>query len=130
MTIMPSIDRVCRLGQEPNTHVDTVEAIEVVVRAGEPGRYHVDEISADPLQAAACRGGGASGSSGPMAGSRSRRTSGLSRNDLHGAVFSSAPFLCSVTPERDQRSDHEKSPKLRLTKALVSSERTFTCLIT
>jgi hypothetical protein len=29
--------------------VDTAEAIEPVIRANQPGRYHVDEISADPL---------------------------------------------------------------------------------
>jgi hypothetical protein len=30
--------------------VDQVEAIEPAIRSSEPGRYHVDEISADPLQ--------------------------------------------------------------------------------
>jgi len=49
MTTMPSIYRVSRSGQEPITDVDSVEGIEVDVRAGGPGRYHVDEISADPL---------------------------------------------------------------------------------
>jgi len=46
---MPSIYRISRAGQEPITEVDSAEAIEAVVRAGDPGRYHVDEISADPL---------------------------------------------------------------------------------
>jgi len=43
---MPGIYRVSRAGQEPITDVDSVET---VVQAGGPGRYHVDEISADPL---------------------------------------------------------------------------------
>ena len=29
--------------------VDQVEAIEPAIRSSEPGRYHVDEISADPM---------------------------------------------------------------------------------
>jgi hypothetical protein len=46
---MPSVYRITQPGQEPLTDVDTVEAVEGAVRAGGPGRYHVDEISADPL---------------------------------------------------------------------------------
>jgi hypothetical protein len=46
---MPRIYRVSRSSQEPITDVDSVEAVDAVVRAGGPGRYHVDEISADPL---------------------------------------------------------------------------------
>ncbi|HKI19942.1 MAG TPA: hypothetical protein VKA15_18785 [Isosphaeraceae bacterium] len=46
---MPSIYGISRAGQEPITDVDSVEAIEVVVRAGGTGRYHIAEISADPL---------------------------------------------------------------------------------
>jgi len=46
---MPCIYRVSRSGQEPITDVDSVEAVEAVVRAGGPGRYHVGEISSDPL---------------------------------------------------------------------------------
>ena len=36
-------------GQEPVIDVDNVEAIEPAIRESKPGRYHVDEISADPL---------------------------------------------------------------------------------
>jgi len=46
---MPSIYRISRSGQEPITDVDSVEAVELVVRAGDPGRYHVDEIGSEPL---------------------------------------------------------------------------------
>jgi hypothetical protein len=41
--------RISRDGQEPIADVDQVEAIEPAIRSSEPGRYHVDEISADPL---------------------------------------------------------------------------------
>ena len=41
--------RVSRDGPEPIVDVDQVEAIEPAIRSSEPGRYHVDEISADPL---------------------------------------------------------------------------------
>ena len=41
--------RISRNGHEPIVDVDQVEAIEPVVRRSKPGRYHVDEISADPL---------------------------------------------------------------------------------
>jgi hypothetical protein len=34
---------------EPLVDVDQVEAIEPAIRSSEPGRYHVNEISADPL---------------------------------------------------------------------------------
>jgi hypothetical protein len=30
--------------------VDSIAAIETVVRSARPGRYHVDEISSDPMQ--------------------------------------------------------------------------------
>jgi hypothetical protein len=43
--------RISRNGQEPIIDVDQVEAIEPANRWSEPGRYHVDEISADPLPA-------------------------------------------------------------------------------
>ena len=46
---MPSIYRVSRSGQQPITDVDTVEAVEAVVRARGPGRYDVDEHSLDPF---------------------------------------------------------------------------------
>jgi hypothetical protein len=38
-----------RNGQQSIADVDQVEAIEPAIRSSEPGRYHVDEISADPL---------------------------------------------------------------------------------
>ena len=41
--------RVSRNGQEPIIDVDQVEAIEPAIRSSEPGRYQVDEISAEPL---------------------------------------------------------------------------------
>ena len=41
--------RISRNGQEPILHVDQVEAIEPAIQSSPPGRYHVDEISADPL---------------------------------------------------------------------------------
>jgi hypothetical protein len=41
--------RTSRDGQEPMVDVDQVEAIEPAIRSSEPGRYHVDEISRDPL---------------------------------------------------------------------------------
>jgi hypothetical protein len=46
---MPSIYRVSRSGHEPVTDVGCIERIEAVIRAGNPGRYHVDQISAEPL---------------------------------------------------------------------------------
>ena len=46
---MPSVYRISRPGREPITDVDSVEAVERDVRAGEPCRYHVDEISSNPL---------------------------------------------------------------------------------
>jgi hypothetical protein len=42
--------RISRNGHEPIIDVDQVEAIEPAIRSGEPGRYHVDEISGDPLR--------------------------------------------------------------------------------
>ncbi len=41
--------RISRNGQEPIIHVDHVEAIGPAIPSSEPGRYHVDEISADSL---------------------------------------------------------------------------------
>jgi hypothetical protein len=41
--------RISPNGQEPNFDVDQAEAIEPAIRSSKPGRYHVDEISADPL---------------------------------------------------------------------------------
>jgi hypothetical protein len=41
--------RISRNGHEPIVDVDTVEDIEPAIRDLKPGRYDVDEISADPL---------------------------------------------------------------------------------
>ena len=41
--------RIPRAGQDPIVDVDQVEAIEPAIRSSIPGRYHVDEISADPM---------------------------------------------------------------------------------
>jgi hypothetical protein len=41
--------RITQNGQESIIAVDQVEAIETAIRSSEPGRYHVDEISADVL---------------------------------------------------------------------------------
>ena len=46
---MPSIYRISRLSREPITDVESVEAVEGAIRDGGPDRYHVDEISSDPL---------------------------------------------------------------------------------
>ena len=40
--------RISRNEQEPIIDVDQVEAIEPAIRSSEPGRYHGDEIGADP----------------------------------------------------------------------------------
>jgi len=41
--------RISGNGQEPIVDVDLVEAIEPVMRSNKPGRYHVGEISSEPL---------------------------------------------------------------------------------
>ena len=41
--------RISRNGQVPIVDVDAVEAIKPAIRSSEPGRYHVDAISAEPL---------------------------------------------------------------------------------
>jgi len=41
--------RISRNGHEPIVDVDQAEAIEPAIRSGAPGRYHLDEISADAL---------------------------------------------------------------------------------
>jgi hypothetical protein len=46
---LPTIYRVTQPVQEPITYVDSVEAVEGAIRAGGPGRYHVDQISTEPL---------------------------------------------------------------------------------
>jgi hypothetical protein len=46
---MSFVYRISRPGREAITDIGTVEAIEEAIRAGEPGRYHIDEIAADPL---------------------------------------------------------------------------------
>jgi hypothetical protein len=46
---MTTIYRISRPGCEPVTDVGSLGAVKAVIRASEPGRYHVDEISPDPL---------------------------------------------------------------------------------
>jgi hypothetical protein len=41
--------RISRNGHDPIIDVDQVEAIDPAIRSSDPGRNHVDEISADPL---------------------------------------------------------------------------------
>ena len=41
--------RISQNGRDPIVDVDTVEQIEPAIRSSKPGRYHVDEIAADPL---------------------------------------------------------------------------------
>jgi hypothetical protein len=41
--------RISHNGHEAIVDVDQVKAIEPAVRSSPPGRYHIDEISADPL---------------------------------------------------------------------------------
>ncbi len=41
--------RITQNGQEPIVDVDTIDQLEPAIRSSEPGRYHVDEISGDPL---------------------------------------------------------------------------------
>jgi hypothetical protein len=40
---------ISQRGQEPIVDVDQVEAIEFAIHSNNPGKYHVDEISDDPL---------------------------------------------------------------------------------
>jgi hypothetical protein len=46
---MPTFFRISQPDHEPITDVGSVVAVEGAIRASEPGRYHVDEISQDPL---------------------------------------------------------------------------------
>jgi len=41
--------RISLDGQEPIIDVEQVDGIEPAIRSGAPGRYHLDEISRDPL---------------------------------------------------------------------------------
>jgi hypothetical protein len=41
--------RISRDDQEPIVDVDTVEAIEPVIRLLKPGRWHIDELPANPF---------------------------------------------------------------------------------
>ena len=41
--------RIGRDGRGPITDLDDVDQLEPGIRAAEPGRYHIDEISADAL---------------------------------------------------------------------------------
>jgi hypothetical protein len=46
---MPTIYRISAGGQEPIVDVASLDAIEPSVRAGKPGRYHIDGIASDPF---------------------------------------------------------------------------------
>jgi hypothetical protein len=46
---MPSIYCISQPGRKPMTDVGTVEAVEGSIRDGKPGRYHIHQISAEPL---------------------------------------------------------------------------------
>jgi hypothetical protein len=41
--------RIGQNGQEPIVDVDSIERIGPAIRSTKPGRYHIDEISADTL---------------------------------------------------------------------------------
>jgi hypothetical protein len=41
--------RISPNGQEPIVDVDTLDQLEPAIRSSEPGRYHPDESSAEPL---------------------------------------------------------------------------------
>ena len=65
----PAKFRISRNGQEPSIDVDQVEAMEPALRSSKPGRYHVDEVSADPLPSGHPSrrwGAGSSGLMGPL----------------------------------------------------------------
>jgi hypothetical protein len=47
--LLTGLYRISQPDGEPLTDVDSVEAVEGAIRAGGPGRYHVDPISAEPL---------------------------------------------------------------------------------
>jgi hypothetical protein len=49
MTTMPTIHRLSQPGHEPITDVDSSQGVERAIQSGEPGRYHVDQISAEAL---------------------------------------------------------------------------------
>jgi hypothetical protein len=41
--------RISRKGQEPTVDVDTLDEIYPTIQRSEPGRYHIDVMSANPL---------------------------------------------------------------------------------
>jgi hypothetical protein len=41
--------RIIQNGRGPIFDVDTLDQLEPAIRSSAPGRYHMDEISADPL---------------------------------------------------------------------------------
>jgi hypothetical protein len=43
--------RISKDAAGPIVDVDTLDEIEPVIGCGEPGRYHIDEITRDPLPA-------------------------------------------------------------------------------
>jgi hypothetical protein len=46
---MPTIYHISRPDRRSITDVGSVEAIEKAIRSGEPGRYHIDQISSEPM---------------------------------------------------------------------------------
>jgi hypothetical protein len=46
---MPPMYRLSQPGRRPVADVGSVEGVEAVIRASEPGQYQVDEITAEPL---------------------------------------------------------------------------------
>ena len=44
-----SILRISRTDADQGADVDSIDDAAKIIESGEPGRYHVDEISADPL---------------------------------------------------------------------------------
>jgi len=44
-----SIFRISRPGADQVADVNSVDDVAKIIGSGKPGRYHVDEISADPL---------------------------------------------------------------------------------
>jgi hypothetical protein len=46
---MPTIYRITHPDRDEITDVGSIEAIEKAIRSGEPGRYHIDQISSEPI---------------------------------------------------------------------------------
>jgi hypothetical protein len=46
---MPTAYRATHPDREEITDIGSIEAIDRVIRSGEPGRYHTDQISGEPM---------------------------------------------------------------------------------